>query len=259
MIDPAAEFQRALDFTHAMEERSYTRKGPWRYGTAYFHDGFPVKWALNFLRAEGDISGVTASELAEDAHRVQGGAGLNHRKINVDEQETGDRLEPQFKELEWLVQRLLFMALREPPSERPDVPVTLLSNDEIRPFRLAAEMTEHRNSPEDARRLTESMVVTAHATNMRNIVGSIDGEVAGWGEFYSDGRTAQIENIGTFERFRNRGVARAVVLKAIELATAEGHDFFFLIADANDWPKELYKKLGFEEIGHTYEFMLRGD
>ena len=82
-------------------------------------------------------------------------------------------------------------------------------------------------------------------------MGLIDGEIAGWAELYSDGRTAQIEDVGTFERFRNRGVARAVVLRGIDIARAEGHDFFFLIADYDDWPKELYTKLGFEPIGEV--------
>jgi ribosomal protein S18 acetylase RimI-like enzyme len=149
------------------------------------------------------------------------------------------------------------MALREPPPDRPDIEVVEKTNEELRPARLEAELQEQHNSPEDARQLTQSREVTESATHMRNLVGLIDGEIAGWGELYSDGRTAQIEDIGTFERFRNRGVARAVVLRAIDIARSEGHDFFFLVADAADWPKELYAKLGFEPIGETYEFMLR--
>jgi hypothetical protein len=50
-----------------------------------------------------------------------------------------------------------------------------------------------------------------------------------------------------------------MILRAIEIALSEGHDFIFMIADADDWPKELYKKLGFEPIGETYEFLLRPD
>jgi hypothetical protein len=28
----------------------------------------------------------------------------------------------------------------------------------------------------------------------------------------------------------------------------------FLLAEAEDWPKELYRKLGFEEIGRVWDF-----
>ena len=45
---------------------------------------------------------------------------------------------------------------------------------------------------------------------------------------------------------RGRGLASAVVLRAVEEAVASGHDFVFLIADDEDWPKELYARLGFE-------------
>jgi hypothetical protein len=43
------------------------------------------------------------------------------------------------------------------------------------------------------------------------------------------------------------------------VALSEGADFVFLIADAQDWPKEMYAKLGFEEIGITYEFLVPPD
>jgi predicted N-acetyltransferase YhbS len=65
--------------------------------------------------------------------------------------------------------------------------------------------------------------------------------------------------VATADRFRKRGLATAVVLTAIDAAHAAGADFVFLIADAEDWPKEMYAKLGFEAIGITYEFQLPPD
>ena len=60
----------------------------------------------------------------------------------------------------------------------------------------------------------------------------------------------------TLPEFRNRGLARSVVSKAIEEGRRIGADLVFLTADANDWPKELYRKLGFDEIGYLYEVRL---
>ena len=247
---------RAVDFVHGMEDRMFTRTEPTRFGTAFFNDDFRIKWAINYVRVTEDAPDLTAEALADDTHRVQGGAGLNHRKIHLDDQALGERLTPGFKELGWIVQRLVFMALREPPAERPPIEVVEMTNEQLRPARIEAELADN-HSADEARMLTDSRQVTAAATHYRNLVGLIDGRIAGWGELYSDGRTAQIEDIGTLERFRNRGVARAVVLRAAEIARSEGHDFMFLIADHDDWPKELYTKLGFEPIGETYEFMLK--
>ena len=55
-------------------------------------------------------------------------------------------------------------------------------------------------------------------------------------------------------RFRNRGHASAVVLRAAGEARAAGADLVFLWCDANDWPKELYRRLGFDEIGRYVKF-----
>jgi predicted GNAT family acetyltransferase len=74
-------------------------------------------------------------------------------------------------------------------------------------------------------------------------------------ELYSDGRTAQVEDVATSPDSRGRGLASAVVLRAVEEAVASGHDFVFLIANDGSWPKELYARLGFETIGHTWSFL----
>ena len=58
------------------------------------------------------------------------------------------------------------------------------------------------------------------------------------------------EDVGTLEEHRGRGYASAVVLHAAELARRAGADFVFLVADAQDWPQHLYRRLGFEPIGH---------
>ena len=43
--------------------------------------------------------------------------------------------------------------------------------------------------------------------------------------------------------------------RALEESRAAGHDLTFLIADRDDWPKQLYAKLGFDEIGRIWEFI----
>jgi ribosomal protein S18 acetylase RimI-like enzyme len=69
-----------------------------------------------------------------------------------------------------------------------------------------------------------------------------------------DGADAQVEDVGTLPEHRGKGYATAVILGAIEQARASGADFVFLVADAADRPKELYRKLGFDELGHYTKF-----
>jgi len=48
------------------------------------------------------------------------------------------------------------------------------------------------------------------------------------------------------------------VLAAIEAARRGGGEFVCLVADANDWPKELYRRLGFDTVGHYTKFFVPG-
>jgi predicted GNAT family acetyltransferase len=65
---------------------------------------------------------------------------------------------------------------------------------------------------------------------------------------------AEIDNVNTLERFRGRGIARAVVGRAVQEGLDRGADVIFLIADDADWPKQLYAKLGFDPIGGFWQF-----
>ena len=81
-----------------------------------------------------------------------------------------------------------------------------------------------------------------------------DGEVVSYSDLYQDGADAQVEDVGTVPEHRGRGYAKAVVLGAIAEARRAGAEFVCLVADANDWPKVLYGKLGFDEVGHYTKF-----
>src|SRR4029078_5202260 len=77
----------------------------------------------------------------------------------------------------------------------------------------------------------------------------IDGRLAGSCELYVHGDVAQIEDVGTLEEFRGKGVARNIVLRAVDEARAAGASLVFLFADGNDWPQHLYGRLGFDVLG----------
>jgi predicted GNAT family acetyltransferase len=82
----------------------------------------------------------------------------------------------------------------------------------------------------------------------------VDGEIVSYTDLYSDGADAQIEDVGSLPEHRGRGYATAVVLAAAAAARHDGADFVFLVADAEDWPKELYRRLGFDELGNYTKF-----
>jgi predicted GNAT family acetyltransferase len=101
-------------------------------------------------------------------------------------------------------------------------------------------------------------VLQVKAANSR-IFGIVeDGEVVSSAQLFSDGGTAQVEDVATLPAYRGRGHAKALVTRAVEEAVAGNHEFIFLVAEGDDWPKKLYNRLGFAEVGSRFAFLKRG-
>ncbi|MEV5504481.1 GNAT family N-acetyltransferase [Nonomuraea fuscirosea] len=80
-----------------------------------------------------------------------------------------------------------------------------------------------------------------------------DGEIAARADLYVHGGVAQIESVLTAEAYRGKGYARTLMNALLaEVADAE---LIFLVADADDWPRHFYTRLGFETVGRTHAFL----
>ena len=250
------ELQRALDFIAKMADELAQKKVPSRYGVALLAPEFPSVWSRNYLYATEELDTASAEELAAEANRLLGQAGLRHRKVEVWDAEAGVRLEPGFVKLGWNRERDVIMVVHRGPDRLVDTSsVHEVGADDLVPAWTESWALDPAVLNSDvARQLVENKRRLGVETNTRFFAARVDGEVGAYCELYSDGQTAQIENVFTLDRFRKRGLARAVVSKALEVA--QGHDLIFLIADQDDWPKELYRKLGFDDVGLIWEFIL---
>src|SRR5205807_6239745 len=85
-----------------------------------------------------------------------------------------------------------------------------------------------------------------------------DGRIAAYCELFQGSGVGQIESVMCLEGFRGRGLGKAVVAHALAESKAAGHELTFLVADAGDWPKELYRKLGFDAVGSVWDFVRPG-
>ncbi|MEA2499487.1 MAG: hypothetical protein QOH26_1892 [Actinomycetota bacterium] len=234
-------------------------------GIAVTHSEFPDVYSLNFFRADPSRAPRSARELAGIAEEIQSVHGLRHRRVLVNDGSLGAALVPGFQELGWAIDRLVVMALRQPVLAPSAAPAVELAEERIAEARR--RYYAWRTGPGSAG-LTEKVVdqlirartvTAAKAVKVRNYAALADGQIASFCDLYSDGTVAQIEDVGTIEPFRKRGLSRAVVQKAVEVSLAEGHQLIFLVADAEDWPKDFYLRLGFEPLGDIYEFTLLPD
>lgn len=251
-----SELAQAVAFEEALRNAAAERVVASPLGSAVFNDTLPLVWSLNTLRV--DRTRTTAEEIATEAERLQGEAGLGHRRVVILDEAEGRELEEPFNALGWKTDAYLFMVPRREPNRRVDTSdVAEVEREALAPIRdsILREWLPEADE-EVVRQVREADRLMAAAGKARHFAAMVDGIPVSSTDLYSDGRTAQIEDVGTLPDHRGQGHASAVVMRALEEARAMGHAFVFLSADARNWPKELYRRLGFDGIGERYGYLL---
>jgi GNAT superfamily N-acetyltransferase len=244
------DLRRAFEFV-ANGDMGGARTEVSRFGLVVFDDELPLRYDSNYLLVEELPDAVSADDLVEEARR------LDRPAIMVRDEPTGERLVPGVERLGWTIHRGLVMAHRRPP-ERTAAAGLVHEVDEaaLRPARRTQLAGEPWATPAPlVEQLLAAKLAIAQAMAARFFAVLVDGQVVSYVDLYCDGRTAQIEDLATLEEHRGRGYASALVLRALQEARREGCDLVFLVADAQDWPKALYRRLGFDELGRYVKFI----
>jgi ribosomal protein S18 acetylase RimI-like enzyme len=238
------ELARSYEFM-ARGDMSGTRAVESPFGRAVYTDKLPRRLDGNYLWVERG----EAEELVAEA------AMLERRLIFVPDPELGDALAPWFEEHRWRIDRHVVMAqLREPEREADLSLVREVSEPDLREARKRVLANEPWATPQVLEQIFAAKALIGERVRTRFFAAKLGGEVISYTDLYLDGADAQVEDVGTVPEHRNEGHATAVVLGAIAEARKAGAEFVFLVADANDWPKVLYGKLGFDEVGHYTKF-----
>lgn len=248
--------ERAAAFLRDTYVRRVEHVEPHPWGVLTSTPSLPRVWDANF--AIVDRWDGTARELGDELERVQRRRRFAHRRAVLLDEELADRLWGDVLRQGWeLTSRYVIMAKRRPPDRPPDPAIEVLGVGETdwaigRRAMIATEPFGHDD--ELGAQLVELDRRLARSMEVRHLAAVVDGEVASYAGLYLEGDVAQIEDVATLEEFRGRGLARAVVLQAVETARRAGADLVFLIADQADWPQELYARLGFDPIGAEHVF-----
>ena len=252
-----SERARCIAFLRALDRRAARRTVPFAFGVAHLHESLPRVWSRNYLVAEENLGQASAELLAAEADRILGGAGLRHRRIEVPDGDIGARLEAGFRGLGWGSECDLVMVARREPDRPADTSVVdEVSIEELEPIWVAGIRSEPFGQDDEVvRQLVDNKRVVMEAIETRFFAARLDGTLVSYCDLYSDGQTGQIEAVMTLEAYRNRGLARSTASRALEASRQAGNDLTFLLAHRDDWPQELYRKLGFDEVGFVYDFV----
>jgi ribosomal protein S18 acetylase RimI-like enzyme len=250
------DLERGLGLAWGLQERTSTRIEPFPWGHALFRDDLAQRHYSNFVRIEGPLAGVDVEDLVRETDRAL--VRLGHRQIQIDDEADGARLAPGLAERGYKAEHSALLALRRDADRPGDLEaVDELDHAAARPFLLEVYRRELGPSGEDSaliERFADFRRVVQQAGNGRFFAQYLSGRVAGLCELYLVDGVAQVEHVDTLEEFRGRGVARNVVLRAVHEARAAGADLVVIGADLEDWPIDLYRRLGFDEIGRTWAF-----
>lgn len=250
------ELTRFFAFDRRLLERVSTRREVFEFGVAYLDEEHPERYYSSFLLVDDDVDEATADVLAGSADRILGGSKIRHRMVLVNDVRVAERLASGFGALGYTPSWNVIMSHRHDPDREGHVAVEEVPFDGVRAL-IRETYREDPDVPDElANGFTEQQGKKARTIGARFFVGTVDERRAGTCELYVDGLDAQVENVVTLEELRGRGVARSVVLRAIEVARESGAQHVFIVTDEDDWPKDLYRRLGFEQIGRTGQFLL---
>jgi ribosomal protein S18 acetylase RimI-like enzyme len=244
--------ERIHEFMRRTEEGVCDELVPTAHGVAMVTPSLPLVWQVNAIRVEDPEA--SAEQLSADADAVQ--ARYGHRKLVVHDEELGARLAPTLAAGGWNVFRVLVMLRRRPP-DRPLEPGA--GGEVSRDVGAATLAAFRREQPfgwqdEAVRQLAAMDERYGRVVGARDFAAPPDDPACACRLYVHDG-IGQVDEVGTLEARRGRGHARAAVAAAADAATAAGCEHVFMVTDAADWPQELYRRLGFDEIGATYEFL----
>jgi ribosomal protein S18 acetylase RimI-like enzyme len=224
------------------------------WGQAFLAPEIDRCYDRNLLWAVDDAAGLTAAQLDAQADRLFGGHGMPHRRLLVEPQADA-RLRDGLVALGYDAGRHLFQVHG---GAAPDV-VAGVSVEEVSVEAVLEAADRHlRTDPDtpygrDAR--TRRHLLEHHRTYgpvagaERRFAVVDDGAVVAWARLWTRGDEAQVEDVVCLADHRGRGYGRAVVVAATRAALAADPELLFIVADAEDWPKGLYERLGYETAG----------
>jgi ribosomal protein S18 acetylase RimI-like enzyme len=253
-----AELDAALRFLARIDDAVAGELVPLGWGTGVFDRRRPLVWDANYVRAERTAE-LEAAYLAGLAEPLFAERGIRHRMVVLPDEREGKRLAPAFDALGWLPRHEVVMVSRSQPAA-PKHPVEEASVAEVGKARREVELAEPPGDADPAilpsllDQLRSRDDLVAEVVDERRFAVLVDGEPVAFCELYSHDGIGQVELVTTRPEHRNRGYGRAIVSAAAAASRDQGNQLTFLVALADDWPQQLYRRLGFEPAGLIHRF-----
>ena len=226
-----------------------------RFGRVVRQAAFPHVYDANLVRRVR-LREESLDDALEALAAPLRAVGARHLQMTLDGSDVPEALAPLLRRRGFVRDRLLAMTV-DGPLLRPRAPGVLLKRvpEEAAWDTFAFAMDRmNREEPWYAPSVSMEIVGSMRAKSERGaldvLVAERDGRVVGTVGIALHRGVASIFSVGTLPDARRRGVGRTLVIDSVERAQAAGADLVYLIARADDSPKDMYRKLGFHaELG----------
>jgi RimJ/RimL family protein N-acetyltransferase/N-acetylglutamate synthase-like GNAT family acetyltransferase len=237
--------ERIHAFRATLQDALAERRVPARHAEGLFSPSLREVYDLNYLRAEHP---APAPELIAEAERLM--EDSFHRRVIVERAD--ETVAVGFKAHGWTVTPHLIMAHTRAPDRHVDTRmVREVPFDELIATRRDVTLAERWGNEEISTLLDDAKRLIMRAVPTRFYAAFAEGEIAAYCEVRARDGVAQLEDVNTLERFRGRGLGRAVVQHALDEAR-RSNGLVYLEALADDWPRDLYARLGFDVVGERH-------
>lgn len=217
----------------------------------------PRVWVLNRLVVEPAMGdGPDPEELARQGRQLMLDQGRRHARVTVLDDALGEAVAAAFRDLGWEVARHVLMV--DSGDARPSPNGTGAEASKSPGLEAFLERVHVENfygdDPEAVAQLRALGRRSVTRLNGKTFVAPLDAPGA-LSELRQLDGVGEIDFVQTLEERRREGLGQAA-LDAALAASREANELTFLEADADDWPREWYSRLGFEVVGSAWELDL---
>ncbi len=255
-----AELETALSFLAELDDAVAGEVVSLGWGTGVFDRRRPLVWDANYMRV-APAAELSATELAEVGEPLFSERGLAHRSFVFSDTHQAERLAGEFARMGWETAHEVVMVSRRPPAA-PVHQVSEISVHSYEESKRAFGLAEPPGGIDAAAAAELAADLASRDALIREVAAErrfgifVDRRVVSACVLYSIRGIGQVESVTTASEHRNRGYGRAIVEAAVGASVERGDQLTFLVALVDDWPREMYRRLGFEAVGVVHRFRL---